>query len=402
MSDNCRRQTTSSHELFHRVQYSYGYVTGTAGQKWWVEATASWNQDYSYDGINDYLTRVNSGLATPDKSLLNRSYDGCHYWKYFGEQLRKRSTSVTSDEQALREFLNEYTRNGLDAKSASETITQNRISRSFDRFFQDWSKANFIKDLENPYTRYEYDEDEEITTSCGRTYGPYRHITPTIDENIPSNTYSWTSPVYSVNSYGTDYLLFNINPSVSKISIRFEGNPVGGNGQFSTHLVMIKGNRWKMIYNNSGVVERTWDLSFTAGQYSRCVLVVNGLAFGGQYEISINACVSGVWRDNFNFVWTLIQSGSDVSGTVKTVSCGNYKVKGTFSGTSITLKAKGGCCDFEYKGKIVDCKSGSGDWKNDCNGKGKWKIEKTDAEEALNMLEMEEMEMADDPSTSRG
>ena len=401
VSDDCRRQTTSAHELFHRVEYSYGYVTGTAGQRWWVEALGSWSQEYSYDAINDYMTRVNAGLSSPDRRLLNRSYDACHYWKYFGEQLKKRSSVVTSEEQALREFLDEYSTNGLNAKAASETTTQNRISRNFDQFFQDWSKANFIKDLDNPFTRYEYDEDEEVTTICGRTYGPYRHVTPVADETITSDNFSWTSSTFGVNAYGTDYLYFTIAPAVTKISIRFEGNPTGESGQFSTHLIMIKDNRWRIIYNNPNVTERTWNLNLTAGQYDRCVLVVNGLPTGGQYEVSINACISGVWRDAFNFVWTLVQTGSDITGTVQTGSCGTYLVTGTFNGTNITLNATGSCCDFVYTGTIDDCESGSGSWTNDCGGTGSWSMNKTDASEAMAMLEAEEIEAADDPATMR-
>lgn len=400
--DECRRRTVSAHELFHRVQYTYGYVTGTAGQRWWVEGTASWAQDYAYDEVNDYVTRINGGLSKPDKSLLNRSYDGCFYWKYLGEQIRKRNAEVYHEEQALQEFMQEYSTNGLDAKAASSTITQKRISRNFNQFFQDWSKANYIKDLKNPYIRYEYDEDEIATTICGRKYGPYKHLDPLVKQTISSDTFSWTSPTYPVNAYGTDYLEFEVNPAVTKINLRFEGNPAGGSGDFSTHLILIKNNRWRRIYNNSSVNERTWNLSFTAGNYDHCVLVVNGLATGGEYEVSLNSCISGVWRDGFNYVWTLVQSGRDITGTVKVIGCGTYAVTGTFDGSNITLKAKGSCCDFEYKGKIVDCESGSGEWTNDCGGKGSWSMKKTDASEAMAMFEREEVEMADDPATMRG
>ena len=398
--DDCRRRTVSAHELFHRVQYAYGYVTGTGGQTWWVEGTASWSQDYSYDGINDYVTRINGGLANPDTSLLGRSYDACPYWKYFGEQVDKRSTPVTSEGQALDEFLEEYSTNGLDAKAAGGTVTQNRISRAFDRFFQDWSKANYIKDLDNPSTRYEYDEDDEATVSCGRPYGPYAEVPVVVDETITSDTFSWTSATLAVNSYGTDYLRFRIDPAVTRISARFEGNPTGGSGQFSAHLIMIKDNRWRVIYNSPLTTEKTWDLSFEAGRYDRAVLVVNGLAVEGQYEVSVNACVSGVWQDNYNYIWTLVQSGRDITGTVRTRSCGTYSVTGTLGGTKITLRASGRCCDFEYKGVVEDCESGSGEWTNDCGGKGSWSMKRTEAAEAEAIFESEEMEIADEPATT--
>ncbi len=257
VNDDCRRQTTSAHELFHRVEYSYGYVTGTPGQKWWVEALGSWSQEYYAPDIDDYISRVNAGLADPARGLLGRSYDACHYWKYLGEQLSRRSTAVGSEDQAIREVLDEYSSNGLDAKTASGTVTQNRISRPFDRFFQDWSKANYIKDLVNPFIRYEYTEDETVTTTGGRTYGPYRHVAPATDETITGNTFTWTSGPQTANAYGTRYHHFDIDPSVTEFEVRFEGNVGGGSGIYSLHLVMIKDNRWRVIYNTPSVTDRT-------------------------------------------------------------------------------------------------------------------------------------------------
>ena len=70
VNDDCRRQTTSAHELFHRVEYTYGYVTGTPGQRWWVEALGSWSQEYYAPAIDDYISRVNGGLANPSLGLF--------------------------------------------------------------------------------------------------------------------------------------------------------------------------------------------------------------------------------------------------------------------------------------------------------------------------------------------
>ena len=401
--DACRRQTTSAHELFHRVQYSYGYVTGTPNQAWWVEALGAWSQEYSYHAINDYVTRVNWGLAKPNLKLLNRSYDACHYWKYFGEQLMKRNLEVTSEQQALREFLEEFATNGFDAKAASEAITLKRISMNFDRFFQDWSKANYIKDLDNPNDRYEYEKDEEITTSCSRIYGPYKHVEPIVDKVIDSNSFSWISQQMEVDQYGTDYLHFEIRTGVTDITFRFEANVWGGKGKFSTHFILIKNNRREKIYNNVNGENRTWNLNFSSGQYDRCVLIVNGLSSGGQYEVSINTKIGGVWKDNFNFVWTLFEFDDTVEGNVLTTSCGSYSVVGNIVNKSdIVLNASGSCSQFKYKGSIVDYKTISGSWTNNLGGNGDWLLERSDTVEAMRTLESEELELADDPATMRG
>lgn len=404
--DDCRRQTTPVHELFHRLQYSYGYITGTGGQTWWVEGTAAWSQDLFNDNINDYVSRVNSGLNTPDSSLLNRSYDACHYWKYITEQLNQRSSDVTSEAQAMREFLDEYNSNGLNAQAASGTVTQQRLGKSMEFFFQDWSKANYIKDLDNPYIRYEYTEDDIQTNLCGRQYGPYTQVAPVMDETVPNNSWTWASQQMTVQPFGTDYLLFRLKPEVDKITIRFEGNPTGGNGDFCLHLIMIKGNRWSVIYNNyNNTTERTWNLNFNAGQYDKAVLVVNGLHVGGSYKVSVNACLSGIWKDNYNFVWKLVQSGNMIQGRVTTRLFGGFPVKGEIHNNDVELNVKTGgfmrSCDFKIQGKVEACKEIKGTWTNSCKGKGKIYLVKTTEKDALMLHEAEDIEIADDPTIMR-
>ncbi len=396
VNDDCRRKTTSAHELFHRVEYSYGYVTGTAGQRWWVEALGSWSQEYYAPEVDDYISRVNTGLGSPGNNLLGRSYDACHYWKYLGEQVSARS-AVGSETEAIREVLDEYAGNGRDAKAACDTVTTARLSRPFDRFFQDWTKANYLKDLTSPSAKYDYAEDETTTNSCGRNYGPYRVVAPVSDHKITSNQTTWSSGVQAIGTYGSRYHHFDIEPGVTEFEVRFEGNLDGGSGDYSVHVALIKDDRWKRILNSTNTTEVARHVEFDAGTYDRCVVVVNGLAAGGQYELGLNACVTGVWKDSFNFVWTLVQAGDDVSGTVTTSSCGEYAVTGTVTGNELALNASGNCCDFSYRGTVDDCASVDGDWTSECGGSGTFRMNKVDASDTDLVLDEDE-EFAEDPT----
>lgn len=400
VNDSCRRQTVSAHELFHRVEYSYGYVTGTAGQRWWVEALGSWSQEYYAPAIDDYISRVNTGLNTPGTGLLSRSYDACHYWKYLGEQVSRRSSAVVSEEQAIRETLDTYSTNGLNMQAASGNETSTRISRSFDLFFQDWSKANVLKDLTSPSPVYDYNEDETVTTVCGRTYGPYRHIAPDTDQVISANSTNWASGTLTVDNYASRYHNFRIGSSVTEFELRFDGNVGGGFGVFSLHLVLIKDNYWRVIYNSPSTTDKVRHVSFATGTYDRCLLVVDGLRTGGTYSVGLNACITGTWTDGYGFVWTLTQAGDDIAGTVRTRSCGTYTVTGTLSGNAVTLRAVGNCCDFTYTGNVVECSSASGNWTNDCGGSGTWAMTKTDGAD-VDAAFLEELEVADDPTTAQ-
>lgn len=399
VNDDCRRKTTSAHELFHRVEYSYGYITGTAGQRWWVEALGSWSQEYYAPDVDDYISRVNTGLGSPDNGLLGRSYDACHYWKYLGEQVSARSDAVGSETEAIREVLDEYAGNGFDAKAASNTVTTARLSRPFDRFFQDWTKANYLKDLATPSAKYDYLEDENTTNSCGRNYGPYRQVNPVSDHKITSNQTTWTSGTQAVAAYGTRYHHFDIEPGVTEFELRFEGNLGGGDGSYSLHVGLIKDDRWRRIHNSTNTTEVARHVAFAAGDYDRCVVVVNGLASGGQYELGLNACVTGVWKDSFNFVWSLVQAGDDVTGTVTTTSCGQYTVTGTITGSDLELNASGNCCDFSYGGTVNDCAAVDGNWTSACGGSGTFQMNKVDATDAELGLLDEDDEFGEDPTS---
>ncbi|KNY28689.1 hypothetical protein [Pseudobacteroides cellulosolvens] len=87
VSDYYKRKTTPVHELFHRVQYNYGYISGTSNMSWAVEGTASWSQKYLASDVGDWMQRMNQGLSITDTDLIaNRSYNACHFWCYLGQR----------------------------------------------------------------------------------------------------------------------------------------------------------------------------------------------------------------------------------------------------------------------------------------------------------------------------
>lgn len=285
--DPCRRRTTSAHELFHRVEYAYGYQTGTPGQRWWVEALGSWSQKFAYPAEHDYVRRVEAGLSDPDKGLLTRSYDACHYWKFFGERIVAES-SATAEVDAIRDFLEQHDANGHDAQAACDTVLSGiRPSRPFDSFFSDWSVANFAKDFTGVPNGY--NDNEVVITNCQRTYGPYPHILPAADEVIVDDTASWTSPTQIVNEFGTDYFRFRLGSGVTQLTLRFEGNSGGGAVEFAVGRLTTKGEDWRSSGSefSTGVHERTIDV--TAEDVDGVVVAISAVSGGsGEYVLKIN------------------------------------------------------------------------------------------------------------------
>ncbi|HEX3029877.1 MAG TPA: MXAN_6640 family putative metalloprotease [Clostridia bacterium] len=72
---------TAAHEFFHSVQYAYNYDADS----WWKEASATWNEDEVYKGINDYIRYLNSYFSAPYRPLDKSSYSGVVFVKYLSE-----------------------------------------------------------------------------------------------------------------------------------------------------------------------------------------------------------------------------------------------------------------------------------------------------------------------------
>lgn len=393
VKNGCKRRTTSAHELFHRVQYSYGYISGTARMKWIVEGTASWSQKHSNQIIRDYISRMNQGLNAPDINLIvNRSYNACHFWVY----LQKLVGSWT----AIRDVWATYETNGKNAKAAVNTVTTNELGKTFDAFVQAWVKANYIKDLANASAgNYDYDEDEVTKTSCGIVYGPLSEV-PRTTNTITDNATSFTLNG-SVSAYGADYYDFPLGGDLTQLQVKVEG-PAPGN--FSYHFIAIKNNRWKSIINKTSAAF-TYKRTLTSGQWDALGLVVAGRSKGGAYTITVGApCISGTWTDGFGFVWTLNYNASTnaITGTVDTstssCSVNTFNVTGTYVDPDITLNATvsplpEGCCNFQYVGTVTDCATASGSWtqsgSSECTGSGSWSMAKEGTAAAAN-LEIEE------------
>jgi hypothetical protein len=368
VSDDCKRKTTPAHELWHRVEYAYGYVSGTANMGWIVEGTASWSQAYTNRSIRDYMSRMNQGINAPDLALIGgRSYNACHLWIY----LERRGTWA-----AIRDVWSTYETNGNDAKAALDTIANNRLRMGFDKFVQEWSKTNYIKDLGNAGV-HDYAEDKTTKTSCGVVYGPLAQI-PRTSVDIDS-TFDSTSPYTdtgTVSSYGVDYYEFNLDttdPLLNNLQITVDG--AGASSSF----VDINGSASKKITDGSSNRE-VYLTTFKPGKLTRVGVIVGGGSAGGNYTIEALACptldITGIWDDIYNYVYDLTLDGTTVHGTVDTgYGCGVWNVRGTYTMSPSKLNftatnpnyqdGDDGCTLwFKYKTSLATCDSIEGTWEN--------------------------------------
>ncbi|UCH94227.1 MAG: hypothetical protein JSV88_28695 [Candidatus Aminicenantes bacterium] len=279
VKDSCKRQTTSVHELFHRVQYSYGYVSGMANMKWAVEGTASWSQKYRADDVGDWMRRMDQGLDYPDLKLISgRAYNACHFWVYLGQRTQ-------GEAETMKKVWSTYKVNGKDMKQAVITTIQDRVPNcaNMDQFVGWWLFANFYKDLSNAKPEFDYEEDE-WTRDCGGlgpTYGPLAQVRRTTNSlNVGSNL----TRNGIVTPYGADYWVFNIGNTVTGIEIKCTTT----SNNFGYAVIAIKNNAVESYLRTEAGGEKDYNYTKTVspGQYSQVAFIVIGNPDGGNYSIN--------------------------------------------------------------------------------------------------------------------
>jgi hypothetical protein len=371
----CKRRTTGAHELFHRVQYAYGYVSGTADMKWMTEGTAAWSQKYTNEIYRDYMARMNSGLASPNVNLITtRSYDACHFWVFLQER---------SSYTAIKQVWATYQTNGKKAKEAVNTVTNARLGLTFDEYVRQWSKANYIKDLTNAATGgYNYLENAVTKTSCGVTYGPLSKVPITARPITPTSSFGQTG---NVTPYGARYHVYALGSTVNNLDITFKGT-----GSFAVSFIGLKNDAWKPTIVDTTANTYNYKKTLTPGQWDKLVVVVMGTATGGTYTISVNPpCVNGWWKmmthGDFEstYYFNLTQNGTVITGTW--LYHPEYEITGTFTPPNITLNLTNdplpaGTCNVTFTGTINNCNAGSGTWFNSgndvCHHSGTWEMTK--------------------------
>jgi hypothetical protein len=341
----CQRRSTSTHELFHRVQYAYGLVSGTANMKWIVEGTAVWSEKFTNEGLRSYMYRMNKGLRVPEKALITeRSYDATHFWVYLQEMY----------DSAIEEVWANYEVNGHDAKAAVDSVTTAAIRQNFDLFVGRWSLANYTKDLDNANVLLDYDEDEVIKTSCGVTYGPLLKVPVTTKTIGPDSTYTW---IGSVKPYGSKYFVFNLTPTLNGVLGSFNGT-----GSFVVSIGKIYNNE----YSNFRMQDTTSIVEFGGMRdsgffFNKVAVVVTGAPTGGNFELKIDKCITGFWHGPG--LYYLKDSGSEISGFAYPNGCEEkYNLKGSldngqyisFTATYPDLPPPSGCPEWvTFDNKIL-------------------------------------------------
>ncbi len=276
------RQPCSAHELFHRLQYEFGYRrlhTPSGNYKWFSEGTASWSEVFVWNRVSlDY--KMHEIFNIPDTNLLTASYKALPFWIFFDTRQRDDPNDIP-----LVRMLQEYEIDGDIVRSANDTIFDdwppNNVYNQLDSLFALFSRERRIGAWEQtPTGGHPY---RDILDSDGSVISPTLQI---LDVNISfGDTYSVTT---TVNPLASDYYNFILDPNTAgkTIAISVDGSSVG---DFSFYIIWDKDGRFKTaIYpffseEDYGYSE-TIDLDFA----NNLMQIVSGRMNGGTYTLTTN------------------------------------------------------------------------------------------------------------------
>jgi len=298
---------TTAHELFHTVQMNHiGTFEMHTKPEWITEGIAEWAIDTVWDADQGYLQFINTYggipqgiIYNPDQTLTSLSYTAVLYWKYF-ERLSSLTDPNKNDDisaygtDVIKELLNNM--NGHTATTALD-ITLSNHGTTWLNYFKKWLITNAVYRLDfDGSGTYDYEEDEYYQ------YGDYPTCYPLRFENIMEDkklnggqTKSWTSK--SVNSWAADYYKIDLDRSVGRLQISFNGDVTGIQGDEFIPIILFLNStstdenmiiRYPTLNSNN---DFTWNEDNNG--YSTAIIIIGGREDGGNYQLSI----SGVCTD---------------------------------------------------------------------------------------------------------
>jgi len=115
------RKPTSAHELFHKLQYAYGYKTKWQPRKpyqWFTEGTAAWSEAFVWGRVSNQ-NKVDALFKNTDMDLYEADYRAMPFWIYFVQgnhehpnnqlmvKLFEKCEELRDERRALSQVINE-------------------------------------------------------------------------------------------------------------------------------------------------------------------------------------------------------------------------------------------------------------------------------------------------------
>lgn len=154
--EDCMK-VTAAHEFFHAVQYAYNVYA----DKWWKEASATWNEDEIYSGINDYVQYIKNFFSSPQNTLEKSNYGGVVFAKYLSEKWG--GYDIIKRVWEIQAFAYNNSINSID-----RAIKERRRDQDISTVFNEFTAWNF-----NPWQYYKEGDQWKQSVAIQNTYNIY-------------------------------------------------------------------------------------------------------------------------------------------------------------------------------------------------------------------------------------
>lgn len=269
------RRPTSAHELFHKLQYAFGYRTKWQPEspfKWFSEGTAAWAEVFVWRQVSASY-KIRELMGNPNRDLFESEDCSLPFWMFFQDRCRDERCS-----NPMADLLRAYESTG-DERRSLETVIAQRAG-GIDDFF-----GQFSLNLRTGLWR-------DVPASgrpCGEVLGPDgKRIAPALGINEilleRGDSFQTKGPVERL---GSRYFRFVLADSLQGRGISLSVESSSPDGQSCTLVLEKNGNRvrdvslqgtpWKVEF--SGIVDlRSAD---------SLLLVVSGKMRGGNCAIRV-------------------------------------------------------------------------------------------------------------------
>lgn len=273
------RRPTSAHELFHKLQYAFGYRTTwtpVAPFQWFSEGTASWSEVYVWQRVSGAY-KITDLFASPDLNLYNASYSALPFWIFF--QTRQQDAA---DDNPFISFLQKYDATGDEKAALAEVIDE------------DWPSNNVYGQLDTFFALFSRERRLGAWRQTPTGGQPYATILGPDDANIVPALAVTGVPLGAGDSYhntgavspiGTDYYRFSFEGDTDGLvfNVSVAGAP---GGDYSYYLIWEKAGVFKSAAFPFGT---TGDYSFSEtidlAAADSLMLLISGRGAGGSYSI---------------------------------------------------------------------------------------------------------------------
>jgi hypothetical protein len=272
------RRPTSAHELFHKLQYAFGYRrtwNPTGAYKWFSEGMASWAEVFMWQRVSGGY-KINDLFTDPDLNLYDASYSALPFWIFY--EARQKSDAT---DQPILSYLRKYELDGDEEHTLADAIAD------------EWAAGNAYRTLPNFFALFAR-ERRIGAWKLGPTGNLYGNILDPDDAALAPALVTVDVPLESGDTYtnssfisalGTDYYSFQLGATTAGQTLTVSVDAAAGTDQ-SYYLMYYRAGQWLRALFPPGL---SGDYSLTESidlaQADQVTLAISGRGIGGAYAI---------------------------------------------------------------------------------------------------------------------